>query len=210
MKSPKILLRVGVMLFAASTVSYAQNKSKKKADAPKVEHCDGDCCKANSYGYYKDVFMDSGINVTSRRDLPATRFLGLSMEAFVSAPHSPNKLTLRDTVIQNEMICGSADDLNGILLYPDGEPRFRMIYMNGGRATKHGNSLTPKGRANIQQFLAKPAVRFNSIPLFSQQMGWKIRQIQRQIHNRRIFSFANLFLQDINRHKLSSTHFSLL
>ena len=59
MKSPKILLMVGVMLFAASTVSYAQNKSKKKADAPKVEHCDGDCCKANSYGYYKDVFMDS-------------------------------------------------------------------------------------------------------------------------------------------------------
>ena len=154
MKSPKILLMVGVMLFAASTVSYAQNKSKKKADAPKVEHCDGDCCKANSYGYYKDVFMDSGINVTSRRDLPATRFLGLSMEAFVSASHSPNKLTLRDTVIQNEMICGSADDLNGILLYPDGEPRFRMIYMNGGKATKHGNSLTPKGRANIQQFLA--------------------------------------------------------
>ena len=154
MKSPKILLMVGVMLFAASTVSYAQNKSKKKADAPKVEHCDGDCCKANSYGYCKDVFMDSGINVTSRRDLPATRFLGLSMEAFVSASHSPNKLTLRDTVIQNEMICGSADDLNGILLYPDGEPRFRMIYMNGGKATKHGNSLTPKGRANIQQFLA--------------------------------------------------------
>ncbi len=153
MKSPKILLMVGAMLLAASTLSYAQKKSKKKSEAQKVECCSGECCKLNSYGYYKDVFMDSGINLTSREDLPATRFLGLSIDAFISASHSPNKLTLRDTVIQNEMICGHAGDLNGILLYPDGEPRFRMIYMNGGKATKHGNSLTPQGRDNIRQYI---------------------------------------------------------
>lgn len=28
-------------------------------------------------------------------------------------------------------------------VYPDGQPRFRMLYVNGGAATKHGMSLTP-------------------------------------------------------------------
>ncbi len=133
MKNLKLLMVVGAMLFSVSTVSYGQN----------------------TYGYYKDIFMDSGINLTSRRDLPVARFLGLSLDAFISAKHSPtNELTLRDTVIQNEMICGHEGDLNGVLLYPDGAPRFRMIYMNGGKATKHGNSLTPRGRDNIRQFIA--------------------------------------------------------
>lgn len=104
-------------------------------------------------GYYKDIFMDSGINVTSRTDLPASRYLGLSIESFVSAPHAENQLTLRDTLLQREIICGSKMDLNGILLYPDGAPRFRMIYMNGGQAGKHGNSLTAVGRERMRKFI---------------------------------------------------------
>ena len=103
-------------------------------------------------GFYKDVFMDSGIHLEDRRDLPATRFLGLSMETFVAACYYPSKLTIKDTIRQKELICGSPLDENGILLYPDGEPRFRMIYMNGGLATRHGNSLTPKGRDNMRRF----------------------------------------------------------
>ena len=143
MNNLKNLFLIGLMVLSASSATFAQKN--KKADQTDV----------NSYGYYKDIFMDSGINLTSRRDLPVARFLGLSHDAFISAVHSPvSKLTLRDTVIQNEMICGSEEDLNGVLLYPDGEPRFRMIYMNGGKATKHGNSLTPKGRDNIRQFIA--------------------------------------------------------
>ena len=42
----------------------------------------------NTKGYYKDIFMDSGIMLNSRTDLPVTEMLGLSMEAFVSTPHS--------------------------------------------------------------------------------------------------------------------------
>ena len=109
--------------------------------------------KKDSCGYYKDVFMDSGIHLEGRRDLPAARFLGLSMESFVAACYYPCKLTMRDTLRQNELMCGYPSDENGILLYPDGEPRFRMIYMNGGLATKHGNSLTPEGRDNIRKFI---------------------------------------------------------
>ena len=135
-------LRISVMavamLFATAAISYAQEGAKKQN---------------NAHGYYKDVFMDAGINLVSQQDLPAVRYLDLSMEVFRSATHSPMKLSLMDTIIQNEMICGNPWDENGVLLYPDGEPRYRMIYMNGGKAKSHGRSLTPKGRDNIRKFV---------------------------------------------------------
>lgn len=143
-------LRFAALVLLAACISVqasAQKKNRKQAEpapAPQVTNC---------YGYYKDVFMDSGINVNSLKDLPAARFIGASWEAFISAPHSPMELTLRDTLLQREMICGSEMDENGVLLYPDGEPRFRVIYMNGGKATAHGRSLTPAGRSNMQKFL---------------------------------------------------------
>ena len=133
MKTSRFLLLIGALFMVASSFSYKQKK--------------------NTCGYYKDVFMDSGIHMIDRSDLPATRFLGLSMETFIAAPYYPSELTIMDTIIQKELMCGNPWDDNGILLYPDGEPRFRMIYMNGGLATRHGNSLTPKGRDNIRKFI---------------------------------------------------------
>ena len=108
-------------------------------------------------GYYKDVFMDSGIMLTSRKDLPVTEMLGLSMEAFVSTQHAsaaPHPFTLADTLRQRELVTGSPIDENGILLYPDGAPRFRMIYMNGGKAAGHGRSLEETGRQHYRDFIA--------------------------------------------------------
>ena len=107
-------------------------------------------------GYYKDIFMDSGIMLTSRTDLPVTELLGLSMEAFVSTKHSytlPYQFTPTDTLRQRELIAGSPIDENGILLYPDGAPRFRMVYMNGGRAGSHGKSLEDGGRQAYRDFV---------------------------------------------------------
>ena len=110
----------------------------------------------NTKGYYKDIFMDSGIMLTSRTDLPVTEMLGLSMEAFVSTKHSytdPYKFTVTDTLRQRELVTGSPMDSNGILLYPDGAPRFRMVYMNGGRAAGHGRSLEETGRQHYRDFI---------------------------------------------------------
>ena len=107
----------------------------------------------NGYGYYKDIFMDSGIRLNSRHDLPVSRFLGLSIENFVSATHSPDMLTLRDTLLQREFLVGCEDDLNGVLLYPDGEPRFRVLYMNGGKAAGHGKSLGIEGRQRMKDYI---------------------------------------------------------
>ncbi len=97
-------------------------------------------------GFYKDIFMDGGINLTSRTNLPAAEHLGLSIEYFASPD---------DYGAQNQLFIGSKDDLNGVLLYPDGQPRFRMIYVNGGRATAHGKSLGEKGRNRINQYFSK-------------------------------------------------------
>lgn len=107
-----------------------------------------------SQGYYKDIYMDGGIKLTSRQDLPAARRLDLSIEHFITGNDTPESpLTLQDTVMQQKLFSGWEADLNGILLYPDGAPRFRMIYVNGGKATSHGRSLTEKGRINIQNFV---------------------------------------------------------
>jgi len=107
-----------------------------------------------SQGFYKDIFMDGGIKLTSRKDLPAARRLGMSIEHFVTGKGTEESpLTLQDTLIQQMLFCGSDIDQNGILLYPDGQPRFKLIYVNGGKAGSHGKSLTEKGRANIEQFV---------------------------------------------------------
>lgn len=31
-------------------------------------------------GYYKDIFMDGAVRLTSKKDLPVARYLGLSIE----------------------------------------------------------------------------------------------------------------------------------
>ena len=110
----------------------------------------------NTRGYYKDIFMDSGIMLNSRTDLPVTDLLGLSMEAFVSTKHAsspPQHFTATDTLRQRELIVGSPMDENGILLYPDGAPRFRMIYVNGGKSANHARSMGEDGKQTYRDFV---------------------------------------------------------
>ena len=121
-----------VILLSVSSVSFGQNHAK---------------------GYYKDIFFDGGIFLNSYSDLPAANYLNLSIEMFNSSKNED--LNALDTLIQTLLYCGSEMDENGILLYPDGAPRFRMIYTNGGKATQHGRSLGEKGRENIRRFVAE-------------------------------------------------------
>lgn len=103
-------------------------------------------------GYYKDLFMDGGIALSSRHFLPANRFLGLNMDYFASA--RTKNLTRQDTLLQTKIFCGNENDTNGWLLYPDGAPRFRMIYVNGGKAGNHARSLGEEGRKAIRAYIA--------------------------------------------------------
>jgi len=98
----------------------------------------------NHEGYYKDLFMDGGVNLTHRTALPSSDTLELDMEYLATS----------DSSQQAEIMVISDNDENGALLYPDGEPRFRVIYTNGGSATNHGNSLGEIGRERIRTFYA--------------------------------------------------------
>ena len=133
-----------VLLAALMAVPTAEARKKKKAEEPaKVQ--------THDKGYYKDIWMDSGIGVTSRKDLPAARYLGLEIEALVTAPKK--ELSYIDTVVQNEVLLGNPLDENGILLYPDGAPRFRCIYMNGGNAQALSRPLGDRGRQIFKDFI---------------------------------------------------------
>lgn len=103
--------------------------------------------------YYKDVFMDGGIYLTSRKTLPAADYLGLEMEYFASRNGDDEIVTLEDSLYQQRWFGSSEVDDNGFLLYPDGSPRFRMIYVNGGKSSKHGASMTQECRTNIQNYV---------------------------------------------------------
>ena len=93
-------------------------------------------------GFYKDLFMSGGVKLRSRKTLPAADSLQLSYEYYAG----------KDAAKQKELLTGSKTDTNGVLLYPDGQPRFRMLYVNGGGATLHGKSLQLAGRQRLRQF----------------------------------------------------------
>ena len=100
-------------------------------------------------GFYKDVFMDSGIKLYDRTTLAAVDSLNLSMEVFLAKKNDGN-----DTLMQHRCFAGWEQDLNGALLYPDGAPRFRVLYVNGGLAGSHGRSLGEEGREAIRKYVA--------------------------------------------------------
>ena len=100
--------------------------------------------------FYKDVFLDSGIGLTSRKFLYAAQHLGLSTEG-VSLLRSG--ATVEDSVLQNQIIAGNEYDLNGRLLYPDGQPRFKLLFVNGGSSTTHGKSLSETALHNMRLFV---------------------------------------------------------
>ena len=114
----------------------------------------GNISETHSQGFYKDVFMDGGVKLTSLERLPSADLLDLQIEHFASSRYTSTfPPTRRDSLLQKGIYMGTPEDLNGVLLYPDGQPRFRMIYVNGGKATGHGRSLNVKGRDRIRSFV---------------------------------------------------------
>jgi hypothetical protein len=96
----------------------------------------------SSEGYYKVLFMDGGVHLTGKVSLPAANYLSLSME----------HLATEETDTQAFVMISNSNDDNGRLLYPDGAPRYRVIFTNGGTSTNHGNSLGEEGRERVRTF----------------------------------------------------------
>ncbi|MEM7557794.1 MAG: serine hydrolase, partial [Planctomycetota bacterium] len=134
---------IGMLLTQTNGATQPRSAFRKMVE----QACEGDAepspkLSRQADGFYKDIFMSGGKNLTSRKTLHAAESLGLEYEYYAGS----------DTTWQNHLLIGNEQDENGILLYPDGSPRFRMIYVNGGGATAHGKSLTKDGRNRLRQF----------------------------------------------------------
>lgn len=100
--------------------------------------------------YYKDIFLDAGIGLSSRKSLAAASYLGLSLEGI---SFSRSNATEEEHILQNDIISGGSQDLNGRLLYPDGQPRYKLLFVNGGSSITHGKSLSEHGLENMRLFV---------------------------------------------------------
>ena len=96
--------------------------------------------------YYKDVFLDGGPYLTSRQILPSCDTFNIS-EEYINGGSSA-----ADSLVAHEILSGSEMDHNGILLFPDGEPRFKLFYSCGGDSKAHGRMLQAPGRNAVRSF----------------------------------------------------------
>lgn len=96
--------------------------------------------------YYKDVIMDGGTSLTSRVRLPSCEAYNISLEYWNAEENQP------DSLLQIEMFSGNEMDHNGLLLFPDGAPRFKVFYSCGGTSKTHGTWLGPLGRNAVRTF----------------------------------------------------------
>ena len=122
--------------------------------------------KAADRGYYKTLFIDAGIMLdsfysadpSSTYYIPAISALGLENDYEYLQTSGTSDFT---KTAQASIITGTNGDSNfpadknGVLLYPDGEPRFRVIFVNGGTSETHGTSLGADGRGRIKRFVER-------------------------------------------------------
>ena len=106
--------------------------------------------KVLNQAYYKDVFLDAGIGLTSRKALSAAKYLGLSLEGI---SFSRSEYTEDEVKLQTAIIAGDPLDSNGRLIYPDGQPRYRLLFVNGGSSKTHGESLPIEALDNMRSFV---------------------------------------------------------
>ena len=92
-------------------------------------------------GFYKELFMDVGVGLDDSTVLPAADQLQFRWE-FVSG---------ESTDTQHSYMTGNGNDSNGVLLYPDREPRFMLIYTGGGYGD-HAGPVGTQGIKNVRDF----------------------------------------------------------
>ena len=102
--------------------------------------------------FYKDIFLDGGIHASAMSSMPAAEMLDFSQDCLLISPVD-GEYCRDDTLAQDRAFIGCAEDLNGYLLYPDGAPRYSIVFVNGGNATSHGRSMKEEGRANFRKFV---------------------------------------------------------
>lgn len=113
-------------------------------------------------GYYKTLFVDGSLGLTHFVDtdtLPWIKAMGLENDyECISVSNTKERDSLTALGIMRAAPLGQDatwQDDNGVLLYPDGKPRFRTMYVNGGNSSRHGKFLSQEGRDRINTFYNK-------------------------------------------------------
>lgn len=109
-------------------------------------------------GYYKSLFIDAGVDLLDYykpSDLPFIEECGLGAdyEYFVADTNTVSQIAVQRQCFARTTADGLGwSDQNGQLLYPDGEPRFRLLFVNGGFSKNHGLSLSKQALDNVNSF----------------------------------------------------------
>lgn len=123
---------IGMWLASGQRLSLAKEESFDKILTESVNR-----------SFYKDIFMDGAYGLNSRVSLNAAAFLNCSLECISGSSQKA----------QNLVIASNYNDANGRLLYPDGQPRYRVLFVNGGSSKTHGQSLGEEGLDRMKSFV---------------------------------------------------------
>ncbi|MBO4768841.1 MAG: hypothetical protein J5495_04830 [Bacteroidales bacterium] len=151
-------MKYSKILFAAlfATILFSCQKPEEEEPLPPMKGVDAELwdevIKAAARtdvlndAYYKEVFLDGGTDLTSRQILPSCDSFNISQEYFNASANTT------DSLMQLEVFTGSEMDHNGILLFPDGAPRYKLFYSCGGSSKDHGKYLAVHGRNAVRDF----------------------------------------------------------
>ena len=139
---------------ATHTSALKMNPGKETCVKLKVNEVCNETADLKRRGFYKSLFVDGGYtlnHICKKEQLPAISLLSIGDDYEYYGGKDTlvqYRIMVRNHKTENE----GWEDRNGVLLYPDGSPRFRAIYVNGGNSIKHGRSLTVQGRQQINSF----------------------------------------------------------
>jgi len=94
-------------------------------------------------GFAADMFVNGGVHLGGYALARETAFLGWTSETLLT----------NSAALTRETLGGNTNDINGALLYPDGQPRFPIMYVNGGQSYKHGPAIGEAGRQAVYDFV---------------------------------------------------------
>lgn len=103
-------------------------------------------------GFYCNVFQDEGTSISGGNLEIDCEYINFSQEHLD---------TRNDKEFQSSIMVQSETDANGYLLYPDGSPRYAIIYYHGGHM-KHAEELGQQGRDQVRMHYYRGGCQFGS------------------------------------------------
>lgn len=142
--------RAYTFLQSLSTGNVAERSVICDLTAPKISEM-SEPKDEKRRGFYKTLFINAGPKLTNNYKTSTFEWLntlGLAEDYEYFAGDSTDNIVAKQASVINK----NTQDDNGVLLYPDGRPRFCMVYCNGGKSSNHARTLYQDGRKRYHDF----------------------------------------------------------